>query len=62
MSALKLFLLGTPRLEREGQHVRLSRRKVMALIAFLAISRQSHSREGLAALLWPCLLYTSRCV
>ena len=53
MSSLHTFLFGTPRLERNEQPVPIGRRKVMALLAFLAHSGQPHSREYLASLLWP---------
>ncbi len=53
MSDLKLLLLGSPRLERDGQTVEMDTRKALALLAFLAISGGSHARDGLAALLWP---------
>lgn len=53
MSQLNLFLLGPPRLEREGHLVEVDTRKAIALMAFLAVSGESHSRDALATLLWP---------
>lgn len=53
MSRLELFLLGPPRLERDGVRIDISRRKATALLAYLATTRQSHSRDALATLLWP---------
>ncbi len=53
MSRLALFLLGPPRVEREGQPIKLDRHKALALLAFLAVTGQRHGREYLAALLWP---------
>ena len=53
MSRLKLFLLGPPRLEREGERLEINTRKSMALMAFLAVSGQTHRREALTTLLWP---------
>ena len=50
---LALFLLGTPRLEQNGRLVPINRRKVMALLAYLAVTSQAHSREVLATLFWP---------
>lgn len=50
---LKLFLLGRPRLEREGRSVVLNRSRAMALLAYLAVTGERHSRELLATLLWP---------
>jgi WD40 repeat protein/serine/threonine protein kinase/DNA-binding SARP family transcriptional activator len=53
MSRLTLHLLGAPRLERDSAPVRVTRRKVMALLAYLAVTDQPHSREGLVTLLSP---------
>ena len=53
MSELKLFLLGSPRLEQDDVSLELSRRKAMALLAYLATTGRAHSREALATLLWP---------
>ncbi|MBN1583571.1 MAG: hypothetical protein JXA89_22880, partial [Anaerolineae bacterium] len=50
---LKLFLLGAPRVERDGIQVSFDRRKAMALLAYLAVTGQPHRRDVLAALLWP---------
>ncbi|WP_420629245.1 protein kinase domain-containing protein [Candidatus Leptofilum sp.] len=50
---LKASLFGTPRFERDGQPYPIGRRKVVALLAFLAHSGQPHTREYLATLLWP---------
>ncbi len=47
-----LYLLGSWRLERAGQPLHLSRRKVRLLLAYLALHPESHSRDQLAALLW----------
>ena len=53
MSPLKLFLLGAPRVERDGKPVEADTRKAVALLAYLALSGQSQSRDSLAALFWP---------
>src|SRR6266540_7199700 len=53
MAHLKLFVLGAPRLERDGQQVELNLRKALALLVYLAVSDQPHSRDALATLLWP---------
>ncbi|MFL5626069.1 MAG: AAA family ATPase [Ktedonobacteraceae bacterium] len=53
MTRLALFLLGPPRIEREGIAITVDTRKAIALITYLAITRQRHSRDALAALLWP---------
>jgi predicted ATPase/DNA-binding SARP family transcriptional activator len=49
----KIFLLGTPRLEVDGQPVHLERQKSTALLAYLVVTGRTHSREWLATLLWP---------
>ena len=48
-----LHLLGSPRLERDGTLVGIQRRKVMALLIYLAVTGKSHPRDSLAALFWP---------
>ncbi len=53
MSSLKLYLLGPPRLEREGEPLELDTRKNVALIAYLAVTGENHNRETLITLLWP---------
>ncbi len=53
MSHLRLFLLGFPRVEHAGSPVNIERRKAMALLAYLAVTRNSQSRDTLTALLWP---------
>ncbi|MBN1876458.1 MAG: tetratricopeptide repeat protein [Anaerolineae bacterium] len=53
MSELRVFLLGTPHFECDAAPVKITRRKIMALLAYLAVSGQSHSREAIATLLWP---------
>ncbi len=53
MSRCSLYLFGPPHLEVEGQPVNTDRRKALALLAYLAVTGQPHTREALAALLWP---------
>src|SRR5512139_3772484 len=53
MAALQFFLLGAPRLEQQQRNVNLSRRKAIAALAYLVVTRQPHSRDALATLLWP---------
>ncbi len=53
MSALKLFLFGPPRVELDGTLVEIQRRKALALLIYLAVSRQPHSRDALATLFYP---------
>lgn len=48
MSELALYLFGTPRVELNGAQVHLGRRKAVALLVYLALERQSQSREKLA--------------
>src|SRR5262249_14639308 len=50
---MTLFLLGQPRIARDGVAVTVDTRKAIALISYVAITHQQHSREALAALLWP---------
>jgi len=50
---LTLRLFGAPVLHRNGNPIPLSRRKAMALLSYLAVTRSRHHRETLAALLWP---------
>ncbi len=51
--ALKLHFLGVPRIEVDGQSIHLDRQKSVALLAYLAVTNRPHSRDWLAALLWP---------
>jgi predicted ATPase/DNA-binding SARP family transcriptional activator len=53
MSRLALYLLGPPRVERDGVILKLGARKNVALIAYLAVTGGSHTRDALVALLWP---------
>jgi TolB-like protein/DNA-binding SARP family transcriptional activator len=53
MSELRIMLFGPPRIERDGAPVDLGRRKALALTAYLAATGTRHSRDSLAALLWP---------
>jgi DNA-binding SARP family transcriptional activator len=49
---ISLYLLGVPRIEREGFTVHVDTRKALALIAYLAVQTGYQSRDTLAALLW----------
>ena len=55
MPGLILHLFGYPRIERNDEPVHIERRKAVALLAYLAVTQQAHSRDTLAALLWPDL-------
>lgn len=48
-----LKCLGPPVLERDGTAVKFTRKKSLALLAYLAVTRRAESRDSLAALLWP---------
>ena len=52
MAGLEISVLGSPQIEYEGAQVAFPRRKTLALLTYLAITHQPHSRETLAALLW----------
>jgi DNA-binding SARP family transcriptional activator len=53
VSPLRICLFGTPRVEKDGQSILIPRRKIVALLAYLAVTGQMHSREALATLFWP---------
>ncbi|MBI1878601.1 MAG: hypothetical protein HYR94_10305 [Chloroflexi bacterium] len=53
MSRLALFLFGPPRIELDGTPVEINRRKAVALLTYLAVTAEVHSRDTLATLLWP---------
>lgn len=53
MSRLEIALLGTPEIRLDGNFVKTDRRKAIALLAYLACTGRSHTREHLAALFWP---------
>src|SRR5579863_9279283 len=52
MAGLFINLFGPPRIELAGVPINVDTRKAIALIAYLAVTRQQHSRDSLAALLW----------
>ncbi len=53
MPQLKLTLLGAPQLELNSQPISIPRRKVMALLVYLTVTRQPQRRDKLATLFWP---------
>ena len=53
MNAIKIKLFGHPDVEVNGVRVDFYRRKCLALLAYLAVTGERHSRESLANLLWP---------
>jgi ABC-type transport system substrate-binding protein/DNA-binding SARP family transcriptional activator/MoxR-like ATPase len=53
MPWLKLSLLGSPQVEHRGEPLKFDSRKILALVAYLAVTGESHNRESLITLLWP---------
>jgi len=53
VDTLKILLLGSPQIQRDGNAVAFDTRKATALLAYLSVTRQEHTREALATLLWP---------
>ena len=52
MSRLEIYLLGYPNIIYDGKRVPFERNRAMALIAYLAVTSQRHTRQDLAKLLW----------
>jgi len=53
MGRLMLRLLGMPEVSHAEQPLTLQTSKVLALLAYLAVEQGVHSRDKIAALLWP---------
>jgi len=53
VSRLALYLLGPPRIECGGRPIQVDTRKAIALLAYLAVTGDSHRRASLVNLLWP---------
>ena len=53
MPRLRLYLLGSPHIERDGAPVKVDTRKAIALLAYLVITGERHRRDALVNLLWP---------
>src|SRR5919108_646810 len=53
MGLLRLAFLGTPEVHHSGRVVTFPTRKALALLAYLAVEGGRHTREKVAALLWP---------
>ena len=53
MSHFNLFLFGPPRVELNSASIEFQRRKVLALLIYLAVNGQPHSRDALATLFYP---------
>ncbi len=52
-SRANVFLLGAPRIMRDGAAAAVDTRKAIALLAYLAVTGAPQRRDSLAALLWP---------
>jgi len=50
---VRIRLFGSPEVEKDGRAISIPRRKTLALLAYLAVTGQAHSREALAAFFWP---------
>jgi DNA-binding SARP family transcriptional activator len=50
---LKIHLLGAPLIEKDDSPVEFDTRKGTALLAYLAVTDEPATRDGVAALLWP---------
>jgi DNA-binding SARP family transcriptional activator len=53
MTGLRLYLLGPPRIERDGAPVEVDTAKAIALMAYLVLTETRQRRETLVGLLWP---------
>ena len=53
MTGTRLYLLGPPRIERDGAPVMVDTAKAIALLAYLVLTETSQRRETLIGLLWP---------
>jgi ABC-type oligopeptide transport system substrate-binding subunit/DNA-binding SARP family transcriptional activator len=53
MPGLRMSFLGSPTLECDGVPLHFDSRKIVALVAYLAVTGESHRRESLVTLLWP---------
>lgn len=53
MNTFRLYLFGSPRLERDGVMVKIARRKALALLSYLAATGKPQARDSLATLFWP---------
>src|SRR4051812_241550 len=53
MTSRKLFVLGPPRLDRDGRPIAVPLRRALAVLVYLAVTDLPQSRETIATLLWP---------
>ena len=53
MSSLKLTLFGSPEGELNGERMTFTTRKSLALLVYVMLTKQAHTRDTLATLFWP---------
>jgi len=53
LTGLVLHMFGSPRMELNGTPIEVDTRKATALLAYLAVTGETHQRDTLATLLWP---------
>ena len=53
MTQLAIYLFGPPRVKLDGVERYIRRRKAVALLVYLTVTQQPHSRDALATLFWP---------
>ena len=53
MTQIEFLFFGPPCFRVNGTAVKISRRKAVALAAYLAVTAKPHSREKLATMFWP---------
>ena len=53
MAKLSLYLLGAPRVKLNEDEIEVKPRKALALLVYLAVTAERHTRDALATLLWP---------
>ncbi len=53
VARLEIRLLGAPEINVDGNAAVFDTRKAVALLAYLATTGQTHTRDAVAALLWP---------
>lgn len=53
MPQLAISLMGSPSITHNGAQLSFDTRKAVALLTYLACTQRAHSRDALAALLWP---------
>ena len=53
MTEFRLYILGTPLIEIDGDELKLPRRKGLAMLVYLAVTGEAQRRDTLATLFWP---------